>query len=109
MTNKQVIEKLLESLEVVRQRPRLFFGEDAPPVLNFLWGFNLACEAAEIDKSYRDMYLKIQMERNWQVNALHPVDHMMRQGFTKDEIIQEALTLEIETWKRLLAELPNNE
>ncbi|MCQ3930153.1 MAG: hypothetical protein DPW16_06805 [Chloroflexi bacterium] len=110
MTNKQIIEKLLESLEEVRQRPRLFFGEDVPPVLHFLWGFKLACEAAEIDKSYQDMYIKIQMERNWQINnALHPVVLMARQGLAKDAIIQEALTLELETWKRLLAELSNNE
>jgi hypothetical protein len=104
MNKKDQIANLCQSLENISGHPRMYFGEDSLPVVNFLWGFYSACHALGLTKRRNEIYEIVQKERGWKVNALHPADQMLRQGMPAEEIVREVLELELETWRRVYSE-----
>ena len=102
------IRKLLELLEEVKKRPRMFFyPPDAQSALNYLRGFEVAYEflGGKIASQYQSHYEVIQDEHGWELTAHHPMYAMVESGMDDASVIQEMLELELETWRRVLAQL----
>lgn len=111
MTQQEQFERIVAVLEHVQKRPYMYISVQSHPVLNFIHTFNLVCHLLEAvqGNKFQEKYNQIIVERGWERSSGHPVSQMEAQNMDFDEIITEALNLEIETWKRLLAELPDNE
>lgn len=111
MTDQQSIQNIIRVLESMLLRPNMYVSDDFPAIENFLNGFSIACRVclAEIENHYYRTEAQVRAEAGFYGAVLHPVTLMIEQGMEREEIIKKAIALEIETWKRLLAELSNNE
>ncbi|MBZ0319725.1 MAG: hypothetical protein K8L91_25170 [Anaerolineae bacterium] len=111
MTDQQPIQNIISVLESMLLRPNMYVSDDFPAIENFLNGFSIACMVclAEIKNHYYRTEAQVRAEAGFYGAALHPVTLMIEQGLERDEIIQKAVALELETWKRLLVELPDHE
>lgn len=101
MTPQEQIDRLIENLENVQAVPRMFFGDNVPPVVNFIWGFNLACNAFGVIDEYNKIYNEVRVEHGWSGGSRHPFEEMNERGFSNEEAIREIINMEIETWRRV--------
>jgi hypothetical protein len=100
------IPSLIEKLENIRRRPQVTIGKIESELLEqHLWGFR---EAAHIfaHMKYWEQHLRIveqvAYDRGWIMNLSFP-DDIRTRGLSEEEIIEEILIIEIESWKRLAA------
>jgi|SRR5262245_5517566 len=100
------IPSLIRELENVRRRPHVHIGKiESTSLQHYLWGFR---EAAHLftHMKYWEKYLRIIEEvaydRGWP-GSLSFVKSIRTRGLSEKEIIEEMLTVEIESWKRLAA------
>ena len=104
MDRNEKINELLDVLQFMREKPRMFFsGVEAGN--NFLRGFNIAAGLCLDLPSDDDIRGKVTTEKGWTWSSLPPWSEMKEQGLDDTAIIDEMLSIEIEVWKRLLANL----
>jgi hypothetical protein len=96
-------QKVVELLREVRRRPPVWIGGYSPEsLLHFLNGVTAAAGAfgLRIHRHPGSAYGQVITERGWEHIAAAPVDEMRERGLSDQEIVQELLTIEIETWRR---------
>ena len=108
MDQKRYLTQLIQFLQEVQERPRMYFSEDTPPVLCFLEGIKLASFAMDLQSQYFDTYHEVQTALGYPVSALHAIDHMIKEGMPEGEVITKALELEIKTWEQILNQLESD-
>jgi hypothetical protein len=100
----QEAQKVVELLREVRRRPPVWLGGYSPDsLIHFLHGVNAAVGVfgLRVDRYLGSSYGQVITERGWEHLAVAPVDEMRERGLSDQEIVQELLTIEIETWKRV--------
>lgn len=105
MNKSEQIRELIKYLEIIQERPKFHFGDTVPPVVNFLWGFHLACYALGLATERDQLYNSVQSEHGWEINAMHPAGKMQEAGLNQEEVIHELLAMELETWRKVYDEL----
>jgi hypothetical protein len=93
------IEDIIEWLENIRSRPRMFFIEESP---NGVSAFSWFVRAVDMLGFDTDPECDIYQERGWRLNSFGYTPSMKEKGLTDKEMAQEMLTIEILTWKKLL-------
>jgi hypothetical protein len=96
-------QKVVELLREVRRRPPAWLGGYSPEsLLHFLHGVTAVAGAfgLRVDRYLGSAYGQVITERGWEHVAVAPVDEMRERGLSDPEVVQELLTIEIETWKR---------
>jgi hypothetical protein len=99
----QEAHKIVELLKQVRERPPVWIGGSSPEsLLHFLHGVTAVASAfgVRVDRYLGSAYGQVITERGWEHSAAAPVDEMRERRLSDQEIVQELLTIEIETWKR---------
>lgn len=107
MDKKEQIAHLIEALESVKKEPRFFIFERAYPIELFLIGFDTACHALELFAPSDHIDEGVEVERGWRLSATGLWRQMEEKGFDHDAILNEALTIAIEGWRRRLNKLEN--
>ena len=94
-------KKLSEVFEAIRERPIIYFGKmDSERATCFLHGFYCGFGAAsEINLNVVEARNKILKTRGWKVPSVYLEKEMERKGMSDEEIINELLEIEIETWR----------
>ena len=96
---------IIEHLTHVQQRPHMYCGElTENAIWAYLAGFNAACGIMGLGKLWTSPegdYWAVCAERGWDENALGPQKHMRDAGWDDNAIINELLTIETETWRRI--------
>jgi hypothetical protein len=105
------VDALIRKLENIRSRPQVTIGAiESKSLEHYLWGFR---EAAHLIAymEYWEKYLRIvehvAYERGWPMN-LSFVEIIRKKGLSEQDIIEEMLIIEIESWKRLAALIASN-
>jgi hypothetical protein len=101
MNRQQIIERIVERLLAIQQRPHVYIDESLGPMGNFQVGFDMACEILGIMPD-ADVSEQVFLEHGWKPSAFGPHIQMRKKGFTEQQIIDELLSMEIEVWKRTL-------
>lgn len=93
--------KVSEVFEAIKKRPLVYFGKlDPQRAICYLHGFYDGYDAASTAKpNLAEARNKILSLRGWQVPSVLIDKEMERRGFTVEEIINELLDIEIETWR----------
>ena len=100
MKDQNSRDAIIEHLEHVRNRPEMYAGEVSERAFYaYLSGFDAACTVLGHARSY-DLYLQVCEERGWGMNALGPQKRMREMGLSEQAIVDELLTIEIETRRR---------
>ena len=106
--SNEIIARLIEHLEKLRQAPHLFSGKqpcgDLPATWIYLEGFRHACQILGVDLS--DEW-KIFEERGWG-NTTLPDKKMRQQGLDNQAVTNEILAILIETLNRRYFERGSN-
>ena len=101
-------DKMVELLESVRRRPYHYIGQlEVERIEIFLWGFKMGCLASESDdRDLHHLFInarnEIVVEHGWELIALSPSKEMVERGMPVEQIIDELLVMEMESWKRLI-------
>lgn len=92
-----------QRLEAVKARPLLYLGKvEWERAWIFLHGFYCGYFALSTDtENYADARNKILISRGWQVPAVFTEKEMEAKGMTNEEIVNEQLEIEIETWRSI--------
>lgn len=92
-------EGTVEALAHVRLRPRMWFANDEPAIMNFRLGLIFGLGKAGMD--IQDEEMKIAAERGWEIRAAHPMREMQEKGMSEAEINAEVITILILAIQRL--------
>ena len=99
----EVVEGIIAWFENVRSRPQMFFPSLTPGIIGSgLYMFQMAFRHLAYDI---EPDIDVAIQRGWERNALGPVYQMRQRGMTDEQIVDEFLVIEIETWRRVLAKL----
>lgn len=96
-TKAQKIEEIIATLEEAKERPRLFFSD----VHSYISGLYLVTVVLDLQNEYRKFYHEAKIALGYDYD--HPsmyLENILK--FTKAELTDALLKIEIETWKRLL-------
>jgi hypothetical protein len=100
------IGSLIEYLEQVKRSPRLFFQPVNDNGLHsHIHGIHVALNffGLELDG---EIYEEIEARHGWQGNtSFGAVPHMRKAGLTEERIVDEYLSMYLETWKEMLIRL----
>lgn len=102
MNQGQIIEQIIESLERIQQRPGSFLSAEWGSIGNFLVGFytGLLIVGVADDHSIR---AEVVREHNLNPESAYgPEMQLLGEGLNEEEMTQEILDIEIETWRRVL-------
>jgi hypothetical protein len=88
----------------------MYVGRTDEAVDNFLNGFHAACQVFGIEWSPTDpLYRQITTEQGWEWNASYgPSFEMRRNELPEDQVMVEMLQIEVEYWRRRLAQFKSN-
>jgi hypothetical protein len=93
------IEKAIEALEHVRQRPGMYFNNETEPVESFIIGFTLAIQLFDPNGgAHQDT--SIWQELGFQSNR-SPYAQLKERGADEEDIVAMYLSSVIEYYKRL--------
>lgn len=107
MTREEQIRALIDSLELVRQRPAMFMGWTKTNSAEiFLAGFDTASEAVGIDGS-RERMVKAGEARGWEFSSTGFTPHMRERGMGEAEMVDELIAIHIDAYRSLLSEEGN--
>jgi len=102
---EQTIDRIIELLEAVRQRPQMYLGElEHERATVFLYGFQMSLRAVNEQVPGFDLLKAAYTKRGWHFNALGGVPDMMSKGLSSEGIVHEILSAEIDAWKALRLE-----
>lgn len=100
MTNKIKVSKIFEA---IKERPLVYLGKYDPHSLTcYIYGFRQGYWLKSGDNSnFYDLRNKVLAKRGWEIPSVYIDKEMQRKGFSNEEIINELLEIEIETWQLL--------
>lgn len=100
------IRSLIEYLEQVKRSPGLFFQPVTDNGLHsHIHGIHIAFKFCGLEPT-TEVYEKIEANHGWQGNtSFGAVPHMRKAGLTEEQIVDEFLSMYIETWKEMLIRL----
>ncbi len=102
---KDQILNIINLLADVREKPRKWLHSGDSSIVDFVGGFNAAMAFTSLS-TYRD-YLKanakVLKERGWETSSRHVWYEMKEHGLHSETILQELLTIEIESWRSVLS------
>ena len=99
-----VIDRIVEHLENVRQRPLMFIGElYAEAIHTYLFAFTAGCRICGRDRP-QDHYWKVYETRGWKMNSLGLYKSMRDAGMPEAAVVDELIVIEIEAWRQFGAE-----
>jgi hypothetical protein len=106
------IPSLIEKLEYVMRRPHIYINKiESEFMEHYLRGFRGVAHLFA-DMKYWEKYLRIveqvAYDRGWP-GSLDFVKSIRTRGLSEKEIIEEMLSVEIESWKRLAMLISGNE
>jgi len=106
------IPSLIEDLEGMRRRPEMYIGKiESKSMEHYVWRFRQGAHTCDKSK-YFEKYLRIVEEvaydHGWTMTPDF-VKSIRASGLSEKEIIEEMLTVEIESWKRFAALISSNE
>ncbi len=104
---EQHVSALIEQLENVRKRKGMYmFPVDGQAAQNFVIGFSTAAHALGLVfmESKTPVWLKAGEKRGWKICAVGPIPEMKERDMSNEEIADEVLAIEIETWRMWLSE-----
>ncbi|NEU74290.1 hypothetical protein PI95_017420 [Hassallia byssoidea VB512170] len=110
MDVKQRIRAVIDLLETVRfktchQRKAIyFFPVDGKSALNFVCGVRSAANALGLQENRDAWWLAIET-RGWKISPLGFLPEMQERGMTDEQMAEEILAIEIDTWRILQAEI----
>jgi hypothetical protein len=102
------LQRIIENLEHVKQRPGMFVGanDDVNLIDVFLSGSAVACHALGIRFDYQRYAATVHSNGyETRANVGYVYEQMREHGLSETEIVQERLRFEIETYRALLEEL----
>ena len=95
----EVVENIIEWLENVRTRPQVFFGDVSCKAVGWgLYWFHMAFRHLAFDI---DPKIDVGKARGWESNAMGYLHHFQRKGLSEEEMADELIAIEIESWKKL--------
>ncbi len=105
MTQKAVIEKVIEELQLMLTRPALFMGETTIRGTQiYLSGmYSVLVKIGVIFTS--DIRVKAVESRGWESSSTSGVDRMQAAGLSEEQIVQEMLLIEIKMLELVAAGL----
>lgn len=62
--------------------------------------------AVGIGTNHRERWWQAQVARAWRRSSFGPLPQMKKKGMSDEEMAEEVLLIEIDTWQLLLNELP---
>lgn len=97
------IRSLIEYLEQVRRSPRLYFHPVTDNGLHsHIHGIHIALSFFGLELN-GEIYEKIEAKHGWRGNTSSgAVPHMRKAGLTEEQIVDEYLSMYLETWKEML-------
>jgi hypothetical protein len=106
------IPSLIEDLEGMRRRPDMYIGKiESKSMEYYVSGFRLAahtCAKSKYLEKYRRIVEEVAYDRGWTMTPDF-VKSIRASGLSEKEIIEEMLSVEIESWKRLAALISSKE
>jgi len=109
LDQKQEIERLIDFLEDLKERPSRNITGAAPSVANFISGFNAACYFFNIPGLGDPPLAEAMLACGWEDTPQKSLYQMKVKGLSDDEITQEVLRYHILAWKTYLDLLENPE
>ena len=95
MNQKDVIEKLIEEVHRVTERPMMYLGNvTVASALSFRGGIYCACSALGINLTTA-LLSRASNSRGWEFGPSGGVNSMREHGFAEDQIVQELLLNDI--------------
>ncbi len=94
------IASIIQLLERVRQKPGMYLGNDVYAILDFITGVNCTCSVFDLQRD-EAIYKAVLVEGGWEYGTKAPLYQMIEKGMDYAHIVNEALTIEIDTWKRM--------
>ena len=70
--DKKVLESLPDELETALKTPRIFLGQEAPSVVNFIEGMKFMYAQIGILAEYQETFKDVVQMRGWRFSAHHP-------------------------------------
>ena len=90
-----LVQKAIEALEKVRQRPAMFFHQPSEASAeDYLSGFATACHAFGLPIPF-ELRREATYMRGWGFPSVGPVPEMRERGYSEQEIVDELLVIEI--------------
>ena len=94
-----------ELLEFVKNRPVMYIGAKTPELLvvflhGFYLGLNWTCDAESLVSTKR----QVTEERGWDSRNTISWAEMRESGLSDKKIVDELMTIEVESWKRVEAD-----
>jgi DNA gyrase/topoisomerase IV subunit B len=99
--SKTNITLIIQLLKRVRQKPGLYMGNDVHAILHFITGVKCTCSVFGLQRD-EAVYKAVVVERGWEYSAKAPLYQMMEKGMDYSHIINEVLSIEIDTWRDIL-------
>ena len=103
--NREQIDKIIELLEDARKRPPMYIGGyDVDAAWHFCNGVEAACWAFG-EKGQMPLRWQVLQERGWNTDTARHFSHEMKQrGLTGQAMVEELFDVEIEVWRRVVAD-----
>lgn len=99
------IEEIIRFLNHVKQKPNMYVDKsDITSMESLIYGFNAGCHImsdAINPLKHRDIIDQVKIDRGWHFSPVSVTVEMKKRGLSDEEIIQELLDIEIETWRRM--------
>lgn len=73
---------------------------------NYVVGVWTGMFAVGIGANHRERWWQAQVARGWHRSSFGPLSQMKKKGMSDEEMAEEVLLIEIDTWQLLLSELP---
>ncbi len=99
---QEKINKIIESLEYVLKRPKMYFGkdDDADLAASYLYGIRLAVFALiNFNKTIISAWHEAIIKRGHWLSPRAVSKELKEEGYENNQIVIEVIEIEIETWK----------
>lgn len=98
-----ILPNIIQTLEMIRNRPLMYIKGDVDELRAILLGFNLACGSLGLASGFDSTYQAVVRDRGWTwLPSAGIVPVLIEAGMDTPQIINELLTIEIEVWKKRL-------
>ena len=99
----ETVTDIIETLEHVRKRPLMYLAKsDYSNALSLILGFRLALKVFSIFPDFEIHYQQTLIQHDVHDRHMAPCQIMVLKGYSDDEVTYRLLSIEINTWEKLL-------